>query len=303
MAAPDSIWFALLERTCLPRPSLQAVLQNPATRHCARTRLGEALADLKKSDKRVLVGFDFPFGYPHGTACALGLPSGWPAWREMWRELHRLICDGPDNSNNRFCVANQLNQRVPADGPFWGKPNDALDHLGRKCPPYSDDLPEERLCEKRVPKAKPVWQLYGAGSVGSQTLTGLPVLLALRTDERLEGCGRIWPFETGLKSPDEGSIVFAEIYPSLLGHEFTPFIKDASQVLAVALHFAALDEEGALGKAFEGDPELTCEEREHIEREEGWILGITGNHPKPLRRELPPMVLEHHSKVGCILRL
>ena len=301
---PDSIWFALLERTCLPRSSLQAVLQNPATRRCACTRLGEALADLKKRGKRVLVGFDFPFGYPHGTASALGLQNGRTAWREMWCEIDGLVRDGPDNSNNRFCVADQLNQRVPADGPFWGKPNgskyDTLEHLGRKCPPYSDDLPEKRLCEKRVPKAKPVWQLYGAGSVGSQTLTGLPVLLALRTDERLEGCGRIWPFETGLKSPDEDSIVFAEIYPSLLEHEFTPLIKDASQVLAIALHFAALDEEGAFGKAFEGDPKLMCEERKHIECEEGWILGITGNYPKPLPRELPPMVLEHHAKVGCI---
>lgn len=138
------------------------------------------------------------------------------------------------------------------------------------------------------------------GSVGGQTLTGLPVLYALHADKRLEGYGRIWPFETGLKSTDEYSIVFAEIYPSLLEHEFTPLIKDASQILGIALHFATLDEEGALGKAFEGDPELTCEEREHIECEEGWILGITDKHPRPLRRELPPMVLEHHPKVGCI---
>ena len=72
----DSNQRHLRRRLCLPRPSLQAVLQNPATRHCARTRLGEALADLKKHGKRVLVGFDFPFGYPHGTALALGLPSG-----------------------------------------------------------------------------------------------------------------------------------------------------------------------------------------------------------------------------------
>lgn len=230
----------------------------------------------------------------------------------MWCEIDGLVRDGPDNSNNRFCVANQLNQRIQrnqrlsADRPFWGRPNaseyDKLKHLERKRPTHSDGLPEKRLCEERVSKAQPVWKLYGAGSVGSQTLTGLPVLHA-RTDERLEGDGRIWPFETGLKSPDKGSTVFAEIYPSLLEHEFTPLVKDASQVLAIALHFATLDEKEELAEAFNGDPKLTCEEREHIEREEGWILGITGNHPKPLRRELPPMVLEHHSKVGCILRL
>ena len=290
---PNSIWFATLERT----PSLQAVLENPATRYCARTRLGEALEDLKKRGKRVLVGFDFPFGYPNGTARALGLPSGRAAWSEMWRKLDCLVSDGSDNSNNRFSVADQLNLRVSGNGPFWGKPSgdkyDQLEHLGRKRPPYSDDLPEKRLCERRVRGAQPVWKLNGAGSVGGQTLTGVPILHALHA----EGHGRIWPFETGLKSidsvsPDEGSIVFAEIYPSLLEHQFTPLVEDASQVLAIALHFATLDEEGALAKVFEGDPELRSEERERIEWEEGWILGVTGNQ-KPLRRELPSMILEH----------
>ena len=298
----DSIWFALLERTCVAYPSLQTVLENPATRLCARVRLGEVLGDLKKRGKRVLAGFDFPFGYPHGTALALGLPSGRLAWREMWWEIDRLVSDGPDNSNNRFSVADQLNQRVPADGPFWGKPNgdkyDRFEHLRRKRPPYPDGLSEKRLCEERVPGAQPVWKLNGVGSVGGQTLTGLPVLRTLHADERLEGHGRVWPFETGLKSiesvsSEEGSIVFAEIYPSLLEHQFTPLIKDASQVLAIALHFATLDEERALGEAFKGDPKLATEKREHVEHEEGWILGITGKHPMPLRRGLPPMILEH----------
>ena len=291
----DSIWFALLERTGPPRPSLKAVLRNPATRSEARERLGEALGDLKRRGKRVLVGFDFPFGYPQGTALALGLRSDRPAWLNLWREFDGLVRDEPDNSNNRFSVADQLNQRVPTDGPFWGRPDenkyDPLEHLEPSRPSYSDDLPEKRLCEKRVPKAQPVWKLHGAGSVGGQTLTGLPVLQALCTDERIEGDCKIWPFETGLTSPDEGSIVFAEIYPSLLRHEFTPLVKDASQVLAMALHFAELDEERALAKAFEGDPELTREERTHIECEEGWILGVTGEEPTQL--QLPPMTLEH----------
>ena len=306
----DSIWFALLERTCGARLSLQAVLENPATRYCARVRLGEVLGDLKKRGKRVLAGFDFPFGYPHGTALALGLPSGRSAWREMWREIDCLVSDGPDNSNNRFSVADQLNQRVPGDGPFWGKPSwpkyHQFGHLGTGAPPDpTHGLAKRRLCEQLVPRAQSVWQLNGVGSVGGQTLTGLPVLRALHADARLEGHGRVWPFEMGLKSiesvsPDEGSIVFAEIYPSLLEQEFTPLIiqysggvKDASQVLAIALHFATLDDEGALGEAFKGDSKLAPPKREYVEREEGWILGITGKDRLPLRRELPPMVLEH----------
>lgn len=297
-----SIWYALLERT----RSLQAVLGNPATRYCARVRLGEVLGDLKKRGKRVLAGFDFPFGYPHGAALAFGLPSGRSAWREMWRELDCLVSDESDNSNNRFSVADQLNQRVPGDGPFWGKPREPngnkrtqFEHLGAKAPPHpTHGLAKKRLCEQLVPRTQPVWKLNGPGSVGGQTLTGLPILRALHIDERLEGHGRVWPFEMGLKSiesvsSEEGSIVFAEIYPSLLKQEFTPLVEDASQVLAIALYFATLDEEGALGEAFKGDPELSPEEREHVEREEGWILGITGKHRVSLRRELPSMILEH----------
>ena len=39
--------------------------------------------------KRVLIGFDFPFGYPAGFAARLGL-SG-PPWQGVWAEIARLV--------------------------------------------------------------------------------------------------------------------------------------------------------------------------------------------------------------------
>ena len=52
-----------------------------------------------------LVGFDFPYGYPAGSAAALGLTPDIPAWLGVWREITNRIIDRDDNSNNRFEVA------------------------------------------------------------------------------------------------------------------------------------------------------------------------------------------------------
>jgi len=80
---------------------------------------------------RVLIGFDFPYGYPSGFAAALGLKGSGPPWRATWNELASLISDGDDSRNNRFKVASHLNLRCgPGPGPFWGAPpGSTTDHL------------------------------------------------------------------------------------------------------------------------------------------------------------------------------
>jgi len=140
-------------------------------------------------------------------------------------------------------------------------------------------LAERRLAEVRASQAKAVWQLAYAGSVGGQTLTGIPRLEALRHHPWLAGQVRVWPFETGLKPLAKASdwrILLAEIYPGLLTSLPADEIKDCAQVKALARHFAALDGEGRLSKMFAGDPALSAEERRVAETEEGWILGVTG---------------------------
>ena len=76
------------------------------------------------------------------------------------------------------------------------------------------------------------------------------------------------------RSDARPQIIFAEVYPSLVepAPERNP-VKDARQVRSIAAHFAALDEAGALGALFEGDPALTPAERAIVETEEAWILG------------------------------
>ncbi len=114
---------------------------------------------------------------------------------------------------------------------------------------------------------QPIWKLYGNGSVGSQTLLGLPHLMALRNDEVLAPVSRVWPFETGLVAlPSRANrdylIVHAEIYPSLLPIQQTAGeVKDALQVRTMASHFAALDDAAELSALFAGPAYLTPEDR------------------------------------------
>ena len=270
----DSIWWALLRRKKgMVRMTCR---ENPSTRHAATERLANVLNKIARDGDRILVGFDFPFGYPTGTAARLGMP-GLP-WRHMWQAIADDLDDAPDNSNNRIDVAERLNEKLSGEPfPFWGNVREEerfyLVRRGRR-PHKCGDLTEWRLCDKRAKTTSSVWQLAGAGSVGSQVLTGIPRILQLRTDPRLAMISQIWPFETGLCYDPRPQIVFAEVYPSLV--EPAPernLVKDAKQVRTIAAHFASLDEAGALGALFEGDPTLSRVERMIIETEEAWILG------------------------------
>ncbi len=270
----DSIWWALLHRK--DNKVHLARRENPTTRGQATSDLAKILADLAHDGERVLVGFDFPFGYPTGTASRLGMP-GLP-WRHMWQEIADLLFDNQNNENNRIDVAEDLNERLSGEAfPFWGNVREEtrryLVRRGRR-PHCASDLTEWRLCDRRARTTSSVWQLAGAGSVGSQVLTGIPRVLQLRTDPRLATISHIWPFETGLKHDPRPRIIFAEVYPSLLDPEPEPdMVKDARQVRTIAAHFAALDIAGELVGLFEGDPALTASERNAVVDEEAWILG------------------------------
>ncbi len=272
----DSIWYAIYERQ--NKNLKQQALANPSTRAEATEEIGNYLARLVTKGKRVLVGFDFPFGYPAGTAQKLGF-SGM-SWRHIWQLLSDLIQDDPENRNNRFEVAEELNRMMGKEPfPFWGNVREEtrqylLRRLRRPVGPY--DLAEWRLCERRIRSTNSVWQLAGAGSVGSQTLTGIPRVWQLRCDPRLAMASHIWPFETGLVFDARPQIVFAEVYASLIKHaEVTDKPKDAGQVVANTRYFANLDEDGRLGALFSGGEGLTQAEKILVEREEAWILGVT----------------------------
>ncbi len=284
----DSIWWALHRRggghaDGSRQDGLQAI-GNPTTRAEAVAILAHLIAAEADLGQRVLVGFDFPFGYPVGFARHV---CGAASALALWDWLTENIADAPDNANDRFECAGRINALFDGPGPFWGRPAGAdIPGLAeRKAGIVYDQVPERRLVEQRVTRAQPVWKLFTTGSVGGQVLLGLPALNRLRRDARLRGRVAVWPFETGL-TPGEAPVVLAEIYPSLLDRAIEAGrrdgeVKDAAQVRVTAAAYAALDDAGGLAPLFEAAADLTADERRIIETEEAWILGA--GHEQALR--------------------
>ena len=83
--------------------------------------LDEILTD---QSERVLVGCDFSFGYPAGLANVIANNPD-ASWRDVWSWIGAHILDEPNNRNNRFDVAAELNDRCDRSvdvRPFWGYP-------------------------------------------------------------------------------------------------------------------------------------------------------------------------------------
>jgi hypothetical protein len=252
-----------------------------------RALLGEALL----GSGRVLVGFDFPYGYPRGLAAAAGW--GTPAWRATWDELARRLLDGDDNHSNRFAVAMALNGLLAeGPGPFWMRP--ITNRMPRDAPewqalrPTSPGFPFRarsgavlerlRTCDRMLKGTQECWKLFGNGSVGSQALTGIPRVHALRFDEGLAAVSAVWPFETGFTAtfPERTRVVHAEIWPGLVEHwvaQRTEPIRDERQVLAMCDWARSLDRRGELGTYFVRPPELAGADLRAALDEEGWVLG------------------------------
>lgn len=271
----DSVWWALHRRE-----GGYQFAANPTTRAEAVEVLAYVLAAEVDLGHRVLVGFDFPVGYPAGFAERLTCQARAFA---VWDWLSARITDGPKNANNRFVIAAGINAALPGPGPFWGRPRseDLPDLPERQEGIRYEAFAEKRLAERRCPGAQPVWKLYTTGSVGGQVLVGLPALNRLR--QRLKGRLAVWPFDTGL-SPGSRPVVLAEVYPSLLAAEVDAGcrpgeVKDAAQVRILAAALAALDEQGGLAPLFA--PDLTANERRQVVQEEAWILGV--GHEDALR--------------------
>ena len=284
----DSIWICAVDRDGAERS-----VKNPRTRHEAKTLLRELLSDAVARSERVLLGFDFPFGYPAGFAGRLALGGAQP-WRAVWDEIAASLKDEENNRSNRFDVAAEFNRRVSQRAfPFWGCPV-RFDHpfLGPKHHNGhdADGLAEKRLIDRWMVGAQPCWKLAYTGSVGSQSLTGIPVVRALRDDARWANDARIWPFETGLAPPREAQIVFAEVWPSWWRREIRSDYgppNDRAQVRTVAGLFARAARGGDLAAWFAGDPRLTAEQRRVVETEEAWTLGVTApKSPSPALRPL-----------------
>ncbi len=133
---------------------------------------------LSRGSARCVVGLDFAFGFPAWYAARRGWTSGREIWNAMRDEAEEL-----------------LDRCAP---PFWGRPGTRAQTLG----------PPLRATELAVGvRPKSVFQVGGAGAVGTGSLRGMEHLA------RLAGAGfSVWPFD------DPAWPLAVEIYPRL----FTP---------------------------------------------------------------------------------
>ena len=162
-------------------------LENGRSRDALANHL---IAELGRS-RDIVVGIDFAFALP------------------AWFSRARGFADAPALWN---LVANEGESWLSGcEPPFWGRP-------GKKRPEIEEHF---RRADLEVPavggiRPKSVFQIGGAGAVGTGSLRGMPLL------ERLRNAGfNVWPFD-----PSEMPMV-VEIYPRALTGAVNKGDKDA----------------------------------------------------------------------------
>lgn len=252
----DAIWLGVTR---------DGVSQEPVycrTRQEAEAWIAELIVQEVAADRRLLVTFDFPFGYPAGFARHV---TGSDDPFVLWDWFAERIEDAPDGTNNRFEVAQTLNAIFDGPGPFWGKLHKD------KWPgvPYRkegipfDVVGEKRACDKVAKASSSCFQMAFPPTVGGQVMMGLPMLSRLR---KLEGV-RVWPFEDWVEAP----VVLAEIWPGLI----EPAVKESLAALGAD---AIRDKEQvrllatALSRLPTADLHRVMADVPPQAREEAWIL-------------------------------
>ncbi len=157
-----------------------------------RAEVAEWLVELARETPRMVVGFDFCFSFP---AWFVRDEHGMGSGPEFWE---RVVCEG---LGERWLARDAVDRR------FWGKAG--VTHKGARPAEFSGEhlhrmlratdidckivaeIPEaERQARVRGITPKSVFQIGGAGSVGTASLRGFAVLLRLR-----EAGFRVWPFD------------------------------------------------------------------------------------------------------------
>jgi hypothetical protein len=273
--------------------------ESPPSRTDAVELIRSRLHECVTNGTRVLVCFDFAYGYPVDFAAALEAATGKSdlPWRLVWQHLSEMVKDDigtlpgrqPNNRSNRFEVADFINSALSSSlegaGPFWCSAAEAAyPHIPQHRPgqPFASAqgylIRPLRLTDIRAKSGTP-FRLFGTASVGGQSITGIPRLYSLRNESKLAPRSTVWPFETGWATKaswlaDHISIVHAEIYPSVREPKPDP-IRDRGQVHAMWEWARDLDQQDQLWFEFSRPADIDPGSKEDIaiQLTEGWILG------------------------------
>lgn len=246
------------------------------TRSDAVSHLMERLHYHDSRGKRVLCGFDFQYSFPTGFWHTL------TSLQETWAEMTRGISEGvsglppisEEPESNARQWADAANKRIShrtgiAIGPFWGA------HFSQATNPHfpfsQACFQEKRLVDQRVrnihlKNIQPIFKIGGGGSVGLQSLCGIPYLSRIRADCSQQNVPlRFWPFD-GWELTDYRHVLI-EWYPAIHNRGTKSDKNDASACVRWA---GERDEEGTLSHYF--TPTISDSERAQSTFE-GWILG------------------------------
>ncbi len=256
----DAIWLGFVEAGAPQSPIYCR------SRIEAEATIAAIMEAERAAGRRLLAGFDFPFGYPAGVARRV---TGGEDPLDLWDWLAARITDSETGANNRFDVAEMLNALWDCPGPFWGKTHaDRWPGIPyRKEGIRYDTIAEKRACDLAARAASSCFQLCYHPTVGSQALMGLPMLSRLR---RQPGTA-VWPFQDW----QEADVVLAEIWPGLIEPAVRAAlaadpaqIRDAVQVDLLSRALAHLPDTRLSAMMSDLPPEVQDEVRE-----EAWILG------------------------------
>ena len=175
--AARRIWMA-----CARDGALTA-LEAPGSREA----VCRALLARRDDPTPTLVGLDFAFGLPKWYAQQRGWQDVTDVWRAARDEGEQWL---------RECAA-----------PFWGRPGVRRPH------PIDRGLRATEFADAGV-RPKSVFQVGGAGSVGTGSIRGMPMLLTLRA-----AGWAVWPFD------EPSSHTLVEIWPR---HFTGPVIKNSA---------------------------------------------------------------------------
>ncbi len=119
------------------------------------------MIEIAREDRETVVGFDFAFSFPRWWCEA----RSWPQVRDVWSAMR----DDGERLLSR------------CEPPLWGRP-------GKRRPDHDGRRKTER--KGSIGSAKSVFQIGGAGAVGTGSIRGMPFLLALS-----EAGFSVWPFD------------------------------------------------------------------------------------------------------------
>ncbi len=156
-------------------------LENGRSREQVTAELVRIARAARAAGERVVVGLDFAFGFPAWYMRERGWSRGHHAWAAFTEPVVDALLSSPT-------------------APFWGR------GAVRTRPVMSGD---PLRATERAQSARPfsVFQLVGAGAVGTASLRGMATLHAL------SGAGAsIWPFDD---DPGGAGAVVAEVWPRL----------------------------------------------------------------------------------------